>query len=1717
MSRRTTNGRVRPRPVSPRPPAGGAARAYHRRFAAVAAVAATLGLATAGSAADPPRSGPQPAARVAELIRAAEAKRAAGDDAGALDDLRAANVIVKETRGPNHPDVIPILEAAARIFVESGRMAEAEKPLLKALAIYEQLAASGRLRQSADLAVCLLLLGKTHVALGRDEAAAACGDGAAAAGTADFTAGRPLIRSGIQELGRAIEIFSGLLGVDSEVTLASRQELAAAQAALGEVDAATALLRQVLATLGRGQAADPQVLAVTGEVAELLAERGWLADAIIAESEALAAFESAGGDVESRIRALRSLGELQLAAENFTPAEATLRQAAELEATRGGPASAGAVLGRIDALRVRARRGDGDPAELDGLLAGLEGRPEAEAPLVAEALRSGSQTALDFQDHARAADLARRACELDALAGSGAAPRAAGWACLGRALSAAGDATAARAAFELGLQESTRAVGPGHPRTLRMVVSLAEAAAAGGAADAARRLLAEVVGERLPRFGERAEEDICRAVDATARLLDRGGDPAAGEALRTALLDARRRQFGERHLHLASTLLHLASLRQRDKDHAAALPLYEAALAILEAAHGPQHPDVATVLTLVAQSQRAADDPAGAERSLARALGVWEGVVGPSHPVACQTVRSLALVRLALGKSREALPLMERLLAAYEADPTTDPVDIRRLLIKLAEVRQELGDAAAARALVTRAQELEIAATAVESPEERATDIAEIARLQQLLGDDFGAAANISRARTLVTNVEDPAAALARIEAAVARRTEPRRVQASEPGRGRPAALDPATITAAIERARAAFRAGRRAEARGIVTAALVGVDRDGAEPAVADLLLASVEMRAATLQVDGAVGDCGQAIAIRARGLGPAHPATLAARLTLATLLYAKGNRAAAAAEIGAVAAKLGAAAAGPADAADVFRETARRSALVAFAAGDRKATRQLFDCVLAVPPLPDGQAALAMLDTLGDLLDSGRSRAAAAIRQTLLDDKLRSLRPGDPEVPRFLVHKGLHAEQAGDPTAAEAAYREALSRDEALHGRDHPLVAADLLALAGALVSLGRAAEAAPLLERARSISVGADRVSGQARDLRTLARGWSRAGYPAEAAEVGKAALAAQAAAGSSGLAEVLLDAAWIQLRAGNASRAISLFREATSLADAAEGPGGMTTVACAVALSRAVATDPISLARLLGLRQAIGGEPEAPAEPAAGTRAGGRTRPASDPLLAIYGGDSDRRRGSGRGGHRLETGLPTAMAAGERPMPFVAASQSGLRLRTMFAKRRAAGIPPPPATADDLLRAAWSGHRAGDASAAASACDEAIAQVIREGGESDPRLDGVLADSAAIAFECGDFGRAMQLLERLGSFRWKAYGANDPRVAEAATALAAIAAECGEFQRAGRLCQQARATGASQAAPDPAAAAELELVEGRVALGQRNVAAAAAAAARTRIRIAAAWTAAAGVPAKELRVLQLRLGVARLLGDVGDPEAALEEIDQVLTAIGGGAAHSPRLIEAALAAATRTRVMAGDEAGAIATASQAVQMVQRAYRPSVATALQLVELALAGRAAGDASWPRSAGEAEAILAAAADRMTPGDCDPGVIEALTRLGDAWIESGHTRQAAEAARAAERGTRALPATHPLARGVGRLAARLAIVRGDAALADSLLAGVAADPPVAGGLTALPAGAGQVFLIAAIGDVSTRDAVVRRRGKRAGGRPPGTTAPPPAGNPASR
>jgi tetratricopeptide (TPR) repeat protein len=310
-----------------------------------------------------------------------------------------------------------------------------------------------------------------------------------------------------------------------------------------------------------------------------------------------------------------------------------------------------------------------------------------------------------------------------------------------------------------------RTAGPAHPATLRVLVLLADAAARGGDRDAARNLSARLEGQRLPRRGERDEAELCEAFDAVARLLEDGGEPAAGDQLRTALLDDRRRQFGARHPHVASTLVHLAAARQGAGAHRDAIPLFREQNAILRDTVGPMHPDVATALLLLAESQRETKDFVGAEESLAEALSLWEQTVGPEHPVTRETLQALATVRLAAGKRAEALPLLEQLVSAFDDDPAADRAEVLSLVIRLAEVHQNGGDQDRARQMLRRAQDMELAGG---GGPDHVSMLAAIARLQRLLGDDFAAAANLSRARALAERSPDPATTMARLEAVAA-------------------------------------------------------------------------------------------------------------------------------------------------------------------------------------------------------------------------------------------------------------------------------------------------------------------------------------------------------------------------------------------------------------------------------------------------------------------------------------------------------------------------------------------------------------------------------------------------------------------------------------------------------------------------------------------------------------------------------------------------------------------------------------------------------------------------------------------------------------------------------------------------------------------------------------------------------------------------------------
>ena len=74
-----------------------------------------------------------------------------------------------------------------------------------------------------------------------------------------------------------------------------------------------------------------------------------------------------------------------------------------------------------------------------------------------------------------------------------------------------------------------------------------------------------------------------------------------------------------------------------------------------------------------------------------------------------EVVKRLALVRLVLRKDEAALPLMTRLLAAYDADPATPPVDRIKLLKKLAQIHEGRGDSELSRRYLAQAVEIEAA------------------------------------------------------------------------------------------------------------------------------------------------------------------------------------------------------------------------------------------------------------------------------------------------------------------------------------------------------------------------------------------------------------------------------------------------------------------------------------------------------------------------------------------------------------------------------------------------------------------------------------------------------------------------------------------------------------------------------------------------------------------------------------------------------------------------------------------------------------------------------------------------------------------------------------------------------------------------------------------------------------------------------------------------
>jgi hypothetical protein len=1556
--------------------------------------------------------------RVEAAVAQAETLRAAGDFDRALETLRSASSLVKKTKGNDHPDLLPILDAAGQILFAQGKLPEAEVPLTRAVALRDPLIEAGQEQYGVPQAAALLILGKIHAAAGRVDRMLGTMKRALAMLDAAVGPEHAFTLQARDELVRAVDILQKDLEPEHEVTARANAELAEVYAALGDhAAAAAARKRQYEPRAGHLGAGHASTLAAAGEYGRALALAGQWTEAIAVVNAAAAAGEKdAGCDRNALAELLRDSARLHLAVEDYSPAEEAVRRALVLDGGKDGGGEDAAALDEIMLVDIAAARGEFDRADeaVTRLVERLKQRAAAGGATATRSLRVAADVFLEAGAADTAAELLRIALEADGAGGPEAqAAGAEDQLGLARCLLSNGDAAAAATLGEQALKAMRRLHGPSHPLCLSAGILLAETALKARQTDDAWALGRRLIERRCPRLGKKEDERLARLFDGIAALLEKGGRGPDGERLRGDFISLRSRQFGDGHEYVADAYVNLANARQAAGGYADAIVFYRKAIQLQEAALGASHPDIAATLLPLARAHRALKQNAEATAALRRALAMWEETAGAEHPVTLATVKQLALAELGLGNRQAALPLMERLLAAYDKDPDTPAGDVMRLLTRLAEVHGALGANDAARRHLQRAAALEQQLAAQEPSADAVGGLAELARVQRLLGDEDEAQGNLAAARALAAKMQDAEAQLQRIES-IAGVREPSQPTPPGPVVPQPPVVNPSPVVpptspageplpARIEAAWKALRGGDAAAARADMVAALAAEDAAGrgAELPAADVLVALADMRELPLDDGTARRQYERALTIRRAKLGPEHPATVVAALRGASLDLARRDPAASR--------RIATLVGGPpldgsavdVGAAKELRVAVRHAVRIALAAEDAAAATGLIEAAARIVEPRDLTAVLQLLDHVAEIeslpaaapdADTTPAARAAVVRNQLLaavaaEGKAENARSGKG---RLLMHRSLQAGRAGDARQARALAEAALAADRAEFGAVHPAPAADLLRLAALARAAGDAAasEQHAAASREARASLPAAPVAPWIESLRRLVSALLQQAQADEAVRLARAAIEEESRATgprSQAIAVLIGDAARGYLVRGNTDRAMELLAEAVPMAADALGGGSATAVGLAVTLDRLRRPGPVT----------------ADNSPA-------------DERVAVDIVDLTTRELRTRALLPVPPAATSAAAGGVggSPAPFIPLAQSPLRLRIATARR---GEPSESAEADrsvaDWLRCGWERHCLGDPSGSAEAFAVAVRRAEGNGSSVGEELLDALQESALAASDRGDTKTARSTLSRLGSLLVSARGADDPAVAAVAVQLADLVIPGGDLTYAAKMLDRARGIREKRFPAGSVEAAAVAVLDARLAAanGDANLA---------RERLAALR--ATLVPADEAsgetpdpRRAWLLLAAARLAVRLGDVAAARDFLGAVRSSpaavVGRGRLHA-----AVLAAETDAALRAADAATAERCAAALLDVSRTEADTDVSVGVALVWLARAEAALERAAWRQRAERATKLLIAGLGSMRAERFDRDAVTAAVDLAELLTGAGQREPAVQLAQAA-------------------------------------------------------------------------------------------------------
>jgi tetratricopeptide (TPR) repeat protein len=706
-------------------------------------------------------------------IEAAIRLRAEKKPDEALEVLRQATRTVKQASGDDSAELLPLYELATELLIETDAIDKAAALLEKSLGLHAKLLEAGGAEPKlvASHARAILIEGRLQSQDGRLLPAVESAARAARMLDVAATPAKSDLARAVAQLEAAAAAVSDLLGPKHESVIEANLRAGEALESIGRPEAAAARRATRLAAIRESLgSAEPDVLAEACHVAFLRLAAGRAADAI-PELEAI--LKTVPPETRGYGAAVRTLGRLNLAAEQFVAARKVFLQAADIDSTSFGAASFPTLHDKLLAAMVafQSRRSPPPIAELDAAVAALPAKITGGDPGavgVIEGLRDAAEIALAVDRPQQARELASRGLKLAlGCEGLSAADRIAMAIAAARPLVAGGDYGKAKTELERAVREAETQLGRSHPQTQAAVLALAECLAMTTPA-AARPLVERLLASGAASPRDDIDERLARLIESVgnAEARDGGGNTAAtwGEQL----VQLRRESWGVEHPRVATTCLSLAGGRLGAGFAAAAIARCLEAIAIQEQALGRDHPEVAASLLVLADAHRRGGEIEEASAAAARSLAIWEAKAGPEHDATLAAVRSLAGLQLARGRGPDALPLLERLLAADSKTAQTEPARHARLLVRLAGVLATTEAVERSRRCLKEALALpcfdQLESASDDSVRDLALTLAEAGRVLKSLEDGPSATEAVRRARGLAIGMESPKDTLALID-----------------------------------------------------------------------------------------------------------------------------------------------------------------------------------------------------------------------------------------------------------------------------------------------------------------------------------------------------------------------------------------------------------------------------------------------------------------------------------------------------------------------------------------------------------------------------------------------------------------------------------------------------------------------------------------------------------------------------------------------------------------------------------------------------------------------------------------------------------------------------------------------------------------------------------------------------------------------------------------